>query len=177
MKLARSSFYHKPKDKSSEERKKEDLKGRIEATCLEFPCYGYRRVTEQLKREGRWVNHKKVLRLMRESDLLCRVRHKWVKTRDSKHRFARYPNLIKGMVINRLNQVFLIGYHLYPHPDRLCLPSGDTGCLFPQDHWLCYLHESGYHPDALSAQDGDSGETARPWYNSSLRPGGTVRLT
>lgn len=108
MKLARSSFYHKPKDKSPEEMQKEaDLRGRIEAICLEFPRYGYRRVTEQLKREGRWVNHKKVLRLMRESDLLCRVRRKWVKTTDSKHRFARYPNLVKGMVINRLNQVWL----------------------------------------------------------------------
>lgn len=108
MKLARSSFYHKPKDKSPEEMQKEaDLRDRIEAICLEFPRYGYRRVTEQLKREGRWVNHKKVLRLMRESDLLCRVRRKWVKTTDSKHRFARYPNLVKGMVINRLNQVWL----------------------------------------------------------------------
>ena len=44
---------------------------------------------------------------MRESDLLCRVRRKWVKTTDSRHHFPRYPNLIKGMVINRLNQVWL----------------------------------------------------------------------
>ena len=44
---------------------------------------------------------------MRESDLLCRVKRKWVKTTDSKHHFPRYPNLIKGMVISRLNQVWL----------------------------------------------------------------------
>jgi transposase InsO family protein len=44
---------------------------------------------------------------MRESDLLCRVKRKWVKTTDSKHRFPRYPNLIKGMAISRLNQVWI----------------------------------------------------------------------
>ncbi len=43
---------------------------------------------------------------MRESDLLCRVKRKWVKTTESRHRFPRYPNLVKGMVISRLNQVW-----------------------------------------------------------------------
>jgi transposase InsO family protein len=84
-----------------------DLRDRIEAICLGFPRYGYRRVTWQLRRQGKPVNHKKVLRLMRESDLLCRVKRKWVKTTDSKHPFRRYPNLIKEMVVSRLNQVWL----------------------------------------------------------------------
>ena len=70
------------------------MRGKIEAMCLEYPRYGYRRVTEQLKREGLQVHHKKVLRVMRESDLLCRVRRRWVNTTDSKHCFLRYPNLI-----------------------------------------------------------------------------------
>jgi transposase InsO family protein len=108
MKLARSSFYHKLKSKSPEEMQKEaDLRDRIEAICLEFPRYGYRRVTEALKRGGLRVNHKKVLKLMKESDLLCRVKHKWKKTTDSKHHFPRYPNLIKGMCVTHLNQVWL----------------------------------------------------------------------
>jgi len=108
MKLARSSFYYKPKAWNSEMMKIEvDLVDRIEAICLEFPRYGYRRVTHQLKHEEWTVNHKKVLRLMRESDLLCHVKRKWVKTTDSKHHFPRYLNLIKGMVINRLNQVWV----------------------------------------------------------------------
>lgn len=84
-----------------------DCRDRIEAICIEFPRYGYRRVTHQLRYEGWLVNHKRVLRLMRESDLLCRVKRKWVKTTDSRHSFPTYPNLIKGMVINRLNQVWL----------------------------------------------------------------------
>ena len=108
MKLAKSSFYYRPKAKNPEPMEAEaDLRDQIEAICLEFPRYGYRRVTHQLKHEGWQVNHKKVLRLMRESDLLCRVKRKWVRTTDSRHHFPRYPNLIKGMVISQLNQVWL----------------------------------------------------------------------
>jgi len=108
MKLTSSSFYYKPRVKSPEDMKAEaDLRDRVETICLGFPRYGYRRVTYQLKREGKQVNHKKVLRLMRESDLLCRVRRKWVKTTNSRHRFPRYPNLVKGKTIRCLNQVWL----------------------------------------------------------------------
>jgi transposase InsO family protein len=108
MKLAPSSFYYKPGGKAPERMRAEaDLRDRIEALCLDFPRYGYRRVTHQLRHDGCHVNHKKVLRLMRESDLLCRVKRKWVKTTNSRHRFPRYPNLIKGKVISRLNQVWL----------------------------------------------------------------------
>jgi len=104
MSIARSTFYYQHKAAPVGDA---DITDRIEAMCLEFPGYGYRRVTKQLQYEGNVVNHKKVLRLMRESDLLCRARHKRVMTTDSKHSFPRYPNLIKGMVISRLNQVWL----------------------------------------------------------------------
>ncbi len=90
MKLARSSFYYNPKVKGPDCMKAEaDLRDKIEAICLEFPRYGYRRVTHQLKHEECQVNHKKVLRLMKESDLLCRVKRKWVRTTDSRHHFPR----------------------------------------------------------------------------------------
>jgi transposase InsO family protein len=108
MNLARSTFYRKPKAWNHDGMKAEaDLIDRIETICLEFPRYGYRRVTKQLARDRLIVNHKKVLRLMRESDLLCRVKRQWTKTTDSRHGFPRYPNLIKGMVIGRLNQTWL----------------------------------------------------------------------
>jgi transposase InsO family protein len=108
MNIARSAFYRRCKTRNPDRMKSEaDLIDHIETICLEFPRYGYRRVTEQLKREKRPVNHKRVLRLMRESDLLCRVKRRWTKTTDSKHGFPRYPNLIKGTNISRLNQVWL----------------------------------------------------------------------
>jgi transposase InsO family protein len=108
MNIARSTFYRRRKTRNPDEMKTEaDLIDRIETICLGFPRYGYRRVTEQLKRDRWLVNHKRVLRLMRESDLLCRVKRRWTKTTDSKHGFPRYPNLIKGNSIGRLNQVWL----------------------------------------------------------------------
>ena len=107
MKLAGSSFYYKSRIRDDDKKTEADLRDRIETICLDFPRYGYRRVTWQLNREGQLVNHKRVLRLMRESDLLCRVKRKWVKTTDSKHPFRRYPNLVKGITIGRLNQVWL----------------------------------------------------------------------
>ena len=108
MQLARSSFYYEPRVKTSEELKREaDLRDCIEVICLELPRYGYWRVTRQLQHERWRVNHKRVLRLMRESDLLCRVRRKGVRTTDSRHPFPRYPNLVKGMAVVRPNQVWL----------------------------------------------------------------------
>jgi putative transposase len=105
MNLSRSTFYYRRQVASPEEEKA--ITARIEAICLEFPGYGYRRVTKQLQHEGQVINHKKVLRLMRENDLLCRVRRKWVRTTDSKHPFRRYPNLLKGTVVTRANQAWL----------------------------------------------------------------------
>ncbi len=90
MNLARSSFYYKPKLLSPERMEAEaDLRDKIEAICFEYTRYGYRRVTHELRYRGCHVNHKKVLRVMRESDLLCRVKRRRVKTTDSRHRFPR----------------------------------------------------------------------------------------
>ena len=108
MNLPASSYYYHCRAQSAGEKSHEtDLADRIEAICLELTRYGYRRVTAQLKREKFVVNHKRVLRLMRQSDLLCRVRRRWTKTTDSDHGFPRYPNLLKGMAVNHLNQVWL----------------------------------------------------------------------
>jgi putative transposase len=108
MKLSTSSFYYRPKYDTVEDKEKQaDLIGRIEAICLEFPRYGYRRVTAQLKREKLIVNHKRVLRLMRESDLLCRVKRRWVNTTDSRHGFPKYSNLVRDVTLSGLNQIWL----------------------------------------------------------------------
>jgi transposase InsO family protein len=105
MNLPRSSFYFRPEAGSAET--KADLIGHIESICLEFPLYGYRRVTAELKRQHIPVNHKRVLRLMKESDLLCRVKRRFVNTTDSRHRLPRYSNLTRGLAISHLNQVWL----------------------------------------------------------------------
>jgi len=67
MKISRSTFYYRAKEKPFEELKAEiDLEDEIEKICLNWPRYGYRRVSKQLHREGWSANHKRVLRMMRE---------------------------------------------------------------------------------------------------------------
>jgi len=108
MNLPRSSFYYLPKENppSRQEREK-TAEGRIEALCLEFPRYGYRRVTAQLHREGWRINHKTVLKMMRANDLLCRPHKKWVRTTQSDHGYPLYPNLLKDRPITAINQAWV----------------------------------------------------------------------
>jgi transposase InsO family protein len=97
MNLPRSSFYYSPKETSSAEQGHEKaLKGRIETLCLEFPRYGYRRVTAQLHREGLLINHKKVLKIMKASDLLCRPQKRWVRTTQSDHGYPPVSQSSEG---------------------------------------------------------------------------------
>jgi transposase InsO family protein len=108
MNLPRSSFYYSPKEISpSEQDHEKALEGRIEALCLEFPRYGYRRVTAQLHREGDPINHKKVLKIMKANDLLCRPHKRWVRTTQSDHDYPLYPNLLKGRPITAINEAWV----------------------------------------------------------------------
>ncbi len=107
--LTPSSYYYKVKEPSVPKQKTDaDIRDRIEQIACEFIHYGYRRITAQLRREGYLINHKKVLRIMRESSLLCAVKkRKWINTTDSNHPYPRYPNLVKELDISSLNQVWV----------------------------------------------------------------------
>jgi hypothetical protein len=68
------------------------LRDRIAEICLEFPRYGYPRVTARLRRESIVVNHKRTLRIMREESLLCAAKRAFVGATDSRHGgYRRYP--------------------------------------------------------------------------------------
>jgi len=99
--LARSAFYY-------ETRAREDahLRDVMEQIALEFPRYGYRRMTAELHRRAWPVNHKRVVRLMREYHLLIAVK-RYCRTTFSQHRYGRYPNLIKDLTIVRPDQVWV----------------------------------------------------------------------
>ena len=106
--LSLSSYYYKSKEQALSETKEEnDLQDHIERIALEFPRYGYRRITRQLKREGVTVNHKRVLRVMHESSLLVVAKRKWVKTTDSNHRYPIYSNLVKDFILTGINQIWI----------------------------------------------------------------------
>jgi putative transposase len=70
--------------------------------------YGYRRLTELVRRDGWAVNHKRVLRLMRTDHLLCLRRRAFVPaTTDSQHRWRVVPNLARGMELTGLDQLWV----------------------------------------------------------------------
>lgn len=108
MGLARSTYYHCSRQKSTKAKKEQaDLRDRIEQVVVEHARYGYRRVTYQLRREGYKVNHKRVARIMREQSLQCQIKRRWVKTTDSNHGYRVYPNLVKALEVQGRNQVWV----------------------------------------------------------------------
>ncbi len=69
---------------------------------------GYRLVTFQLRQEGLVVNHKRVLRLMRQDNLLCLRKRPFVPpTTDSRHGWPVVPNLARGMQLSGLDQLWV----------------------------------------------------------------------
>ena len=84
-----------------------DLQDEIQRIALDMSCYGYRRITEELHRRGYQVNHKRVLRMMRQDNLLCVRRRKFVCTTDSEHGLPVYPNLAREMLLSGLNQLWV----------------------------------------------------------------------
>jgi len=106
--LARSGYYRlaeeTPREASAETIR---LRDAIERIILEFPGYGYRRVTAALQREGWSINHKRVLRVMQQESLLCHLQKRWTATTDSAHGWGVYPNLVKGLVVDHLDTLWV----------------------------------------------------------------------
>ncbi len=117
--VSRSWYYERP---SPEEKAAQDveLRDAIERIVLEFPGYGYRRVTKELHRRGWPINHKRVLRLMREESLLCQIKRRFVPTTDSAHAFGTYPNLIKDTKLDALDQVWISDITYVRLPTSFC---------------------------------------------------------
>ncbi len=104
MGLARSTYYDEPRSQPLEEAR---LVARIAEICAEWPRYGYRRVTAQLHNEGLIVNHKKVMRLMKENGLSVRPRRRFVVTTNSSHNGPIFPNLNKTVELRGPNQLWV----------------------------------------------------------------------
>jgi len=84
-----------------------DLRDEIQKIALEWPCYGSRRIAQELKARGWDVNRKRVQRLMREDNLLCVTKRKFVVTTDSGHGLKVYPNLAASMVPTGIDQLWV----------------------------------------------------------------------
>jgi putative transposase len=84
-----------------------ELRDAIQRAALADRHYGYRRIAAQLRREGWVANRKRVLRLMREDNLLCLRKRAFVpQTTDSRHGWQIVPNLARGLVLTGLDQLW-----------------------------------------------------------------------
>ena len=105
--ISRATFYrfepdYQPVDSDLE------LRDQIQRIALEFPCYGRPRVTQELKRRGWSVGHRRVGRIMRDDNLLCLRRRKFrIATTDSNHNLRVYPNLAARMELTGLDQLWI----------------------------------------------------------------------
>jgi len=84
-----------------------EIRGEMQKVALESPSYGYRRITRELQRGGFDINHKRILRMMREDNLLCIRRRAFVVTTDSSHGFPVYPNLARDITPTATNQLWV----------------------------------------------------------------------
>lgn len=84
------------------------VRGRLQQLAVEHHRRrGYRLLTALLRREGYQVNHKRVLRLMQQDNLLCLRRKGYVFTTDSRHDFPVYANLARRVQLSKPNQLWV----------------------------------------------------------------------
>src|SRR5258708_660043 len=104
--LNRASFYRwrVPRQAASVEM---ELRDQMQKVALESPAYGYRRITFELQHRGFDINHKRVLRMMREDNLLCLRQRKFAVTTDSRHHLPVYPNRARTMETTAINQLWV----------------------------------------------------------------------
>jgi transposase InsO family protein len=98
----RSTYYHTAKPVADDE-----LRAAIRDVVGQWPRYGYRLVTAELRRQQWDVNPKRVRRLMRLMALQRKTKAKKRRTTNSAHDFPRYPNLVQDLVITHPEQVWV----------------------------------------------------------------------
>ena len=103
--VSRSGFYRFD-DTGPDPDRDMDLRDAIQRVAVEWPSYGRPRMTKELRRRGWEVNPKRVYRLMREDNLLCVRKRKFVVTTDSNHTRKIYPNLARNMILTATDQLW-----------------------------------------------------------------------
>ncbi len=100
--------YYRHWQASAPRQEETGVRDAIQRVALTNRRYGYRRIAAQLKREGLVANRKRVLRLMREDNLLCLRARPFVPiTTDSHHGWRVVPNLARGMQPTGLDQLWV----------------------------------------------------------------------
>jgi len=104
--VSRSGFYRCHEKRTAGPDPDMDLRDAIQRIALEWPSYGRPRITAELRRRGWTVNAKRVHRLLREDNLVCVRKRKFVVTTDSNHGRKVYPNLARALVLTGMDQLW-----------------------------------------------------------------------
>ena len=107
VRLSRSTIWRQLRQPSTSHEDELELRSQIQMIALEMRAYGYRPITAELHRRGVKVNHKRVLRLLREDNLLCLRQRAFVRTTDSRHNLMVYPNLARDRSLSNINQLWV----------------------------------------------------------------------
>ena len=84
------------------------LRDVMQRLALANPHYGYRRIGALLGREGWCVNHKRLVHLMREDNLLCLRKPVFrPATTDARHSWRVWPNLARHLAPMATNQLWV----------------------------------------------------------------------
>lgn len=107
MGLSMSTYHHDPKvSRAQKEEEDADLRGKIEQIRVIFPRAGYRPLLHHLKRNGIKIGETRLRRVLVEGGMQILPKKKFVRTTQSDHDCVVYPNLIQGMSIDAVNQVW-----------------------------------------------------------------------
>jgi putative transposase len=104
--VSRSGFYRFDEDAKPDPDPDMDLRDAIQRIALEWPSYGRPRITAELRRRGWKVNPKRVYRILREDNLLCARKRKFIATTDSTHGRKVYPNLARQVALTGVDQLW-----------------------------------------------------------------------
>jgi putative transposase len=105
--VSRAGYYRRWRA-SAPRQEETTVRDAIQRVVLANRRYGYRRIAAQLRRDGLVANHKRVLRLMRQDNLLCLRKRPFVPvTTDSRHEWRVVPNLARGLVPTGLDQLWV----------------------------------------------------------------------
>jgi putative transposase len=105
--ISRASFYRFDENAHAGRDADMELRDAIQRIALQWPSYGRPRITAELRRRGWTVNPKRVYRILREDNLLCMRKRKFVVTTDSNHGRKVYPNLAHEMVLTDVDQLWV----------------------------------------------------------------------
>jgi transposase InsO family protein len=104
--VSRSGFYRFDDNAEPRPDPHMNLRDAIQRIALAWPSYGRPRITAELRRQDWTVNPKLVYRLMREDNLLCVRKRKFVVTTDSNHTRKIYPNLAPTLILTAPDQLW-----------------------------------------------------------------------